>query len=171
MFPDFTDHYERAFENWLIDNKVKYTAINQSKRTEFNKSKIKSFDYLIYPPNQQTIIAEVKGKLFKGKSLENLANLECWVSVEDVDGMKNWQRMFGENHRAVFIFAYRIENIDVDFDGRRTYEYKKRKYMFFAVNLEDYTKFMKIRSPKWKTVNLPADKFRRCAVQLQSLLL
>ena len=39
------DHYEKAFENWLLDNKIKYTAIDQSKRAAFNKIKLKSFDF------------------------------------------------------------------------------------------------------------------------------
>lgn len=165
------DHYELAFENWLIDNGVKYTVMNQAKRAEFNDVKIKSFDFLVYPPNQPVIIAEIKGRTFKGSSFENLRGFECWVSTEDIDGLTQWQKILGKDHRAVIVFAYKIENVDVDFDGRDTYDYKAQKYVFFAVHLDDYKKFMKTRSPKWQTVNLPADKFRRCAVQLQNLLL
>ncbi len=165
------DHYEQAFERWLIDNKIKYTAVNQSKRSEFQNSKIKSFDFLIHPPNQAPIITEIKGRTFKGDSFENMAGMECWVSTEDVDGLTNWQKVLGENHRTVFVFAYKITKVDVDFDGHIPYDYKSRKYVFFAVNLDDYKKFMKTRSPRWRTVNLSADKFRQCAVQLQNLLL
>ena len=71
---------------------------------------------------------------------------------------------------SIFIFAYKTEKIDVDFDGRDVYEFGGGRYVFFAVKLDDYRKFMTVRSPKWQTVTLPADKFRKCAVQMQELL-
>ncbi len=164
------NHYERAFENWLIDNRIQYIGVDEHKKTAFGHSKIKSFDFLLYPPNQKTIIAEVKGRVFKGTSLAKLAGLECWVTTDDIDGLTGWQKVFGSGHTAVFIFAYKVENIDVDFDGREAYDFARNRYIFFAVKLDDYRLFMKRRSPKWQTVTLPADKFRQCAVQIQKLL-
>ena len=164
------NHYERAFENWLIDNRIQYIAVDDQKRAAFGRSKIKSFDFLLYPRNQQIIIAEVKGRKFKGTSFAKLTGFECWVTTEDIAGLAKWQEVFGTAHLAVFVFAYRIENIDVDFDGRDTYEFDANRYVFFAVKLDDYRRFMKRRSPKWQTVTLPADKFRKCAIQMQSLL-
>jgi len=164
------NHYERAFGNWLIDNHIQYIAVDEQKRAAFGRSKIKSFDYLLYPRNQQIIVAEVKGRKFKGTSFAKLAGFECWVTADDVDGLARWQQVFGPDHTAVFVFAYRIENIDVDFDGRDVYDFVQDRYIFFAVRLDDYRRFMKRRSPKWQTVTLPADKFRRYAVQMQSLL-
>jgi len=165
------NHYERAFGNWLIDNHIQYIAVDEQKRAAFGRSKIKSFDYLLYPRNQQIIVAEVKGRKFKGTSFAKLAGFECWVTADDVDGLARWQQVFGSGHTAVFAFAYRIENIDVDFDGRDVYNFAGDRYVFFAIKLDDYRKFMRRRSPKWQTVTLSADKFRQCAVQMQNLLL
>ncbi len=67
--------------------------------------------------------------------------------------------------------AYRIENIDVDFDGMDYFDFDSNKYLFFCIKLEDYRKFMKRRSPKWQTVTLPAEKFRDCAVHINDFLL
>ncbi len=164
------NHYERAFGNWLIDNQVQYIVVDEQKRAALGRSKVKSFDYLLYPPNQQIIIAEVKGRKFKGTSFAKLTGFECWVTAADVAGLARWQEVFGQSHVAAFIFAYRIENIDVDFDGREIYEFKGRTYIFFCIRLDDYRNFMTVRSPKWQTVTLPADKFRRCAVQMQKIL-
>ena len=164
------NHYERAFENWLIDNRIQYVAVDEHKRAAFGHSKIKSFDFLLYPANQQIIIAEVKGRLFKGTSFAKLTGFECWVTTEDIDGLVRWQEVFGPEHTAVFIFAYKIENIDVDFDGREAFHLDGNRYIFFAVKLNDYRKFMKRRSPKWQTVTLPADKFRKYAVQISEFL-
>ena len=165
------NHYERAFGNWLIDNRIQYIAVDEQKRAALGRSNIKSFDYLLYPPNQQIIVAEVKGRSFKGTSFASLAGFECWVTADDVNGLACWQQVFGPGHIAAFIFTYRIENIDVDFDGREVYNFDENKYTFFCVKLDDYLKFMKVRSPKWQTVTLPADKFRLCAIQMQNLLL
>lgn len=164
------NHYERAFENWLIDNHIQYIAVDEHKRAAFGRSKIKSFDFLLYPHNQQVIIAEVKGRLFKGASFAKLAGFECWVTAEDIEGLARWQDIFGPGHQAVFVFAYKIEKIDVDFNGRDIYDFDANRYVFFAVKLDDYRESMKRRSPKWQTVTLPADKFRQCAVQMQNLL-
>ena len=116
------------------------------------------------------IIAEVKGRTFKGTSFVNMSGLECWVTMDDVEGLVNWQKVMGAKHTAVFVFVYHIQNVDVDFDGRYVYELNGNKYVFFAVELDDYRKFMKLRSPKWRTVNLSAENFRECAVQMQQLL-
>ena len=163
------NHYEQAFGSWLIDNHVRYIAVDEQKRSALGRSRIKNFDYLLKPPARQIIIAEVKGRKFKGASFEKLTGLECWVTTDDIDGLANWQQVFGQGHTAAFIFAYEIENIDVDFDGREVFQFDGNRYAFFAIKLNDYRKFMKIRSPRWQTVTLPADKFRQCAVQISEL--
>ncbi len=88
-----------------------------------------------------------------------------------MDGLVKWQQVFGTRHQAVFIFVYKIENIDVDFDGRDVFDFETDRYIFFTIELNDYRSFMKRRSPKWQTVTLPADKFRQCAVQISQFLL
>ena len=164
------NHYERAFANWLIDNQIQYIAVDEQKRAALGRSKIKSFDYLIYPPAEPIIVAEVKGRKFKGTSFAKLTGFDCWVTADDIEGLSQWQKIFGQTHQAAFIFAYKIEQVDVDFDGREIYEFDAGRYIFFCIKLEDYRRHMKLRSQKWKTVTLPAEKFRRSAVQMQNLL-
>jgi hypothetical protein len=165
------NHYEKAFANFLSDNRIRYIAVDEQKRAALGRTNLKSFDYLLYPPNQSIIIAEVKGRKFAGATFANLSGFECWVTTDDVDGLANWQQIFGPTHSAAFIFAYKIENVDVDFDGREVYDFKGLNYIFFCIKLADYIRFMKVRSPKWKTITLPANKFRLCAVQMQNLML
>lgn len=164
------NHYERAFQNWLIDNRIQYISIDEHKRAAFARCKVKSFDFLVYPANGQIIITEVKGRKFKGTNLVKLAGFECWVTTDDVDGLVRWQEVFGPDYQAVFVFAYKVENVDVDFDGRDVFDFNANRYIFFCVKLNDYRRFMKRRSPKWQTVTLPADKFRDYAIQISELL-
>ncbi|MHC5060479.1 MAG: HYExAFE family protein [Planctomycetota bacterium] len=163
-------NYERVLESWLIENRVQYLPVDQQKRKVFARSRIKSFDFLLYPACSAPVIAEVKGRKFKGKSLAALARLECWVTMEDIRGLIRWEQVFADGFEAVFIFAYEFENIDVETDGREVYDYQNKRYMFFGVRIEDYRKFMKVRSPKWQTVTLPAEKFRKFAIPARELL-
>ena len=171
MQDSFPNHYERAFQNWLIDHQIEHVALNDQKEIEFGRKGIKSFDFLLQLESGKKIIAEVKGRRFKGITLENLSSLECWVTTGDIYGLSQWMEMVGEEYKAIFVFAYKIDNIDVDFDGQEVFEFNSDKYVFFAITLEDYRKFMKQRSPKWGTVTLPADKFRKCAANLAYFLM
>ncbi len=166
----FPNHYEMAFQNWLIDHRIEHTALNNERAIELGHSGIKSFDFLLELESGRKILAEVKGRRFKGTTLEKLTSLECWVTTGDIDGLTKWMEILGPEYKAVFIFAYKIENIDVDFDGREVFEFESNRYIFFCVGLDDYRRFMKQRSPKWRTVTLPAEKFRQCAAQLADLL-
>ncbi len=165
------NHYEQAFENWLKDSRIQYVAADEHERATVSRRKVKTPDFLLYPNDGRTIIAEVKGRKFQGKSLEKLAGFECWVTREDVDGLGRWQEVLGAGHEAVFVFAYRIENVDVDFDGRDVFEFGAGRYLFFCIRLDDYRLYMKRRSPKWQTVTLPAEEFRRCAVDIGRFML
>jgi hypothetical protein len=165
------NHYERAFENWLIDNRIEYVPADEHKRACSGRRRVKSFDFLVYPRLGPTIIAEVKGRSFRGTSLEKLTGFECWVTRADVEGLGKWQEALGPEYLGVFVFAYKAEKVDVDFDGRDVLDFEGRRYVFFCVKLDDYRAFMKRRSPKWRTVTLPADRFRQCAVPIGKLLL
>jgi hypothetical protein len=92
MKDSFPNQYERAFANWLIDNHIQYIAVDGRKRAAFVRCKIKSFDFLLYPRSGQIVIAEVKGRKFKGTSFAKLAGLECWVTLEDVNDLARLQR-------------------------------------------------------------------------------
>ena len=168
-----SNHYERAFENWLIDNHVQYVTVDQHKRTVFARSKIKGFDFLLYPhtSDAEIVIAEVKGRKFKGASLAKLAGFQCWVTMDDVHSLIRWEQVFGKGYAAVFIFAYKIEGIDIELDGRVVYDFEQSRFLFFTLKLDDYRTSMTLRSPKWQTVTLPAKDFRAYARPIEQILL
>ena len=178
------NEYENAFQSWLTDNRAKYIPIDQHKRSVFSNSKIKSFDFLLYPdktkdtPNKpDVIIAEVKGRKFKGKSLIGLKSIQSWVTIEDIKGLQIWQRILSASHPSgkiittpAFIFAYKFDNIDVETDGIEPYDYADNKFVFYIIKLDDYKEFMKPRSQKWQTVTLPAEKYRQIALNAKKFL-
>lgn len=164
------NHYERAFENWLFDHRVDYVRADEHERVGPRLRSVKNFDFLLYIRSDKRLIVEVKGRTFHGTSLVGMTGLECWVTLDDVESLRTWQQVLGFDHEAVFVFAYRIENVDVDLDGREAISFGCDRYVFFYVKLNDYRCAMKRRSPKWRTVTLPAEAFRECARELASLL-
>ncbi len=165
------NHYEKAFEGWLKDNGVQYLKIDQRKRTAFSRGKIKSFDFLFYAADNNAYLAEVKGRLFRGKNFSAFGSLPNWVTNDDICGLENWMLIFSSQYTGLFVFAYDLVNIDVETDGREIYEYAGRRYIFMAVGLADYLNGAKMRSKKWKTLHLPAEYYRRCAFDVDKLIL
>ena len=175
------NHYEEAFKNWLSDNRIQYLPVDQHKRRVFSRFKIKSFDFLVYPPGSGAVMAEVKGRKYKGTSLAGLSGLECWVTMDDVRGLIRWNQVLnagtqgiGDKElpcRAVFVFVYEFANVDVEADGFEVYDCMDKSFVFFVIKLDDYREHMVVRSPKWQTVTLPAAKFREAAVGIREFLL
>ncbi len=165
------NHYERAFENWLIDHRIKHVHIDEHERDTLARGSVKNFDFLVYPRDGRIVMVEVKGRKFRGASLEKMTGFECWVTAEDVAGLSTWRNTFRPEYEAIFVFAYKIELFDVDCDGRDVLECGPDRYVFFCIKLDDYRANMKRRSPKWKTVTLPAQKFRECAIDIGDFLL
>lgn len=162
--------YEDAFEMWLVENKVRYVVVDQKKRALFRRSCIKSFDFLIYPPDSPVIVAEVKGRKFRGSSLAKPSGFQSWITMDDIRGLIRWEQVFGKGYQASIVFAYKLEQCDVDSDGRRTYHFQGKEYLFMLISVEKYRQYMTVRSPKWQTVSLPAAKFIQMASDAQSLI-
>ena len=174
------NHYEEAFMNWLSDNRIRYLPVDQHKRRVFSRFKVKSFDFLVYPPGGGAVMAEVKGRKYKGTSLAGLSGLECWVTMDDVRGLIRWNQVLnagmqgagdkGHPYEAAFLFVYEFANVDVEADGAEVYDCGDKNFVIFAVRLDDYRESMVVRSPKWQTVTLPAAKFREVAVGIREFL-
>ena len=164
------NHYERAFENWLIDRRVPYVRADEHKRPGPSCQSVKNFDFLLYPQSDRKVIVELKGRTFRGTSLTGLTGLESWVTADDIESLQTWRQALGPDHEAVFVFAYRVAKVDVDFDGHSAFGYGCDTYLFFCIRLDDYCRHMTRRSPKWRTMTLPAEQFRRYAADLAALL-
>lgn len=162
--------YEQAVEAWLIDNQIKFVKVDQAKRSYFARSKVKSFDFMVYCDNGKLLLVEVKGRRFKGESLAGLGGLQNWVTLEDVSGMLKWEEVMGECSRAVFVFAYEFDNVDVERDGIDVFSFDNREYVFFMAAVGDYCQHMRSRSIKWNTVSLSAKDFREILTPIGSLL-
>jgi hypothetical protein len=161
--------YERAFEVWLREMGIPCHVMDQTRRREFYFDRVKSFDFAICPVGGNLTLIDVKGRLFGGQSLTGLKNLQCWVTREDIHGLEEWRNILAVRQPAdaAFVFAYRLTQIDVETDGLPVFEFEGQKYVFFIIRLEEYRRCMKPRSPRWQTVYLVAEDFRRLACPLE----
>ena len=165
--------YEQAFDCFLTENKLPFVWIDQSKCLEFQDGPVKNFDFLIRPDSEFPILIELKGRTFKGTSLTGLKGLDGWVTFKDVRSLSHWLDQFQKDAptaQAVFVFAFRFANIDIETDGWDVYDYSGEQFLFMAIPLQKYADTMKIRSPKWQTVNLFMENFRKQAIPIEELL-
>ncbi len=165
--------YEQAFECFLAENKLPFIWIDQSKCLEFQDGPVKNFDFLIRPESDSPILAELKGRTFKGASLAGLKGLDGWVTFEDVRSLSHWLDQFQKDisaAQAIFVFAFRFANIDIETDGWPLYDYSGERFLFLAIPLQKYADTMKIRSPKWQIVAMKAADFRQCALPVEKIL-
>jgi hypothetical protein len=164
--------YEQVFESWLREQKIAYKSVVQTQRIETPADSVKNFDFLLWPGSPAPMLVELKGRTFHGSSLAGRRGLDSWVTFEDVQALSYWLDAFSRktpDARAVFVFLFRLEQIDIESDGLEIYEYQGGRFVMLSVALERYRRAMKQRSPKWQTVMLPADEFRRSAVPVTEL--
>jgi len=167
------NHYEAAFESWLTERRIPFAAIHQTRRLTAGEETLKSFDFLLWPGTAHPVPAEVKGRTFGGVSLAGLRGLDCWTTAEDVRGLRRWERLFRQTHaggRAVFVFVFRLRQVDVDADGLDIFTWDGWRYVFFAAEARAYLACCRVRSPRWRTVTLGAEDFRRIAVPLEDFI-
>ncbi|MCC6360864.1 MAG: HYExAFE family protein [Phycisphaerales bacterium] len=153
-------HYEAAFEDFLRKRGIPYVAVDEARRAAFRESKLKSFDFIVYSATTCNWLADVKGRRWAAKKAGATPRWENWVTRADIDGLTQWQEVFGEGFRALLIFAYWI-GPGQEPPPEIVHAFREARYVFAAVPVDDYLLHAKVRSPKWGTVNLSAADFAR----------
>lgn len=159
-------HYEAAFEDYLRSRGVAYVPVDETRKTIFSGARIKSFDFLVYPAENIHWIVDVKGRNFPyldqngrggGRYWEN------WVTQEDLDGLGEWQGVFGEDFEARFVFAYHLQGPVDRWPTGRPHAFQGGYYSFLTICLTDYLAHSRRRSAGWGTVSVPRRTFRDLA--------
>lgn len=147
---------------------------------------LKSFDFVIYGQDgvrptdasgPANMLVEIKGRKIARRPRRageeehpggeppllgaNRGRLESWVTLEDVESLKTWERLFGPEFAAAFVFVYWCDEQPPDGLFQEVFEHRGRWYAIRAVRLDRYTKAMKPRSLSWGTVHLSTSDFER----------
>jgi hypothetical protein len=163
---DRSIHYEAAFEGFLRDRKIPYVAVDEAKKALFANAKLKSFDFVVYSKSGPNLLIDVKGRMCRNRNSRR--GFETWTTRRDVDDLQQWEQIFGDGYKAVLTFIYWIEPPLSAEAGM--YLHRDRWYLLMGIDLEEYCRHMRRRSPKWETVSLPAKEFVSLARPLESWL-
>ena len=169
-------HYEAAFEDFLRSSRIPYVAVDEAKkallpesaspRLEVHRadvdraSSVKSFDFVIYGESQNLLL-EVKGRRVSPRTLAARSRLENWVTQDDVDSLATWGALFGQGFEPAFVFVYWCEEQPPDALFQEIFESRGRWYALRCVLLSDYRANMKVRSPRWRTVDIASSRFEQ----------
>jgi hypothetical protein len=96
--------------------------------------------------------------------------LECWATQDDVDSLLAWERLFGEGFLGAFVFLYWCQEQPAAPLFEELFEHQGRWYAARAVLAREYAAAMKPRSPRWRTVDMPAGAFERASRPLGAAL-
>ena len=163
---DRSVHYEAAFEAYLRHRGIPYVPVDEAKRALFATAKLKSFDFVVYSRKGPNLLVDVKGRQRRDRSAT--AAYQNWAAEQDVTDLHQWQQVFGDGFKAVFIFMYWIDTPLTPGEGM--FQHRDRWYYSLGVDLTEYRNAMRRRSEKWATVALPADEFRQLARPIESWL-
>ena len=159
------NHYEAAFEHLLRERKLPYVAVNEAHRAAFAQADLKSFDFMVYLPNQRNLIVDIKGR--KAKAGKRGWRFDPWVGREDVETLSAWQEIFGKSFAATFIFAFWLSDLGA-VEMFEPFQFREQYYRFYAIYLDDYRDYIRKRSDGWGTVTIPHAVFKELAWNLDS---
>ena len=106
-------HYEASFEDYLRGRGWPYVAVDEAKKAIFADSAIKSFDFLVYSETGANLLVDVKGRTFPDSGGSRRARSpkawENWITRDDVEGLAEWEKVFGPDFAATLVFAYWLQ--------------------------------------------------------------
>ena len=98
-------HYEQAFADYLRSVGRPFVVVDDAKKAVFSGARIKSFDFLMYSSGQTHWLVDVKGRKLTVARPGQKGHLENWTTREDVTGLVQWARVFGQGFAGLFVFA------------------------------------------------------------------
>lgn len=168
------NHYEAAFEDYLRAKGWPYVAVDEAKKVLFASTALKSFDFVVYSSTGPNLLVDVKGRKFPdspgGKGSRGGHVWENWVTRQDVEGLSQWQQVFGSAFVAVLVFAYWLQGTPQRSPFGDVHIFRQRHYAFLGVRLTNYLAAARPRSAKWQTLTVPAAVFSKTAADIASFL-
>ncbi len=156
-------HYEAAFQDYLRAQGWPYVAVDEHRKAIFNGDKVKSFDFLVYPPGRRPWLVDIKGRKFPYEVSGNYRYWENWVTRDDLEGLNRWESVFGADFETMFVFAYLLCGGMGAESFPSVHAFRGELYAFVVVSATDYSALARTRSPSWQTLSVPLRRFRELA--------
>ncbi len=162
--------YEAAFEAYLQHFGIPYVAVDEAKRTlRIAGQSLKSLDFIVAAGNGSGWLVDVKGRRFPGGG-HHKRYWTNWSTLEDLRGLAEWERLFGQQFCGLFAFAYLVTGPRLPLEPARLFPFQDRLYAFFGLPLAQYAAAARGISPRWGTVAVPARLFRSMARPIDEFL-
>ena len=161
------NRYERAFENWLLDHRIPYVRSDEHRRLGSIPQIRQELRFpAVSPAGPQGHRRGQRAGHLPARRWPDWPGLDCWVT--------------SGRHREPAALEARPSGTTTRRSSSSPTAWRRRmwistgmkrspcgpdRYVFFCVRLDDYVEHMKRRSPKWRTVTLAADSFRRYAIE------
>lgn len=155
------NHYEAAFEDYVRSQGWPYVPVDEQKKAIFAGARIKSFDFLVYVPGEKAWLVDVKGRKFPYDFGSGKRYWENWVTRDDLEGLRHWEGVFGDQFIPGLVFAYWLTGSADREPTADIHVFRNEYYAFLWVAASDYVAHARQRSPKWDTVTVPSRTFRR----------
>ncbi len=157
-----SNHYELAFEAYLRDRRLCYIAVSESRRSLFDAESVKSLDFIVYGSGDARLLVDVKGRRFPGMCRGKPRwTWETWTMSDDAAGLERWTDRFGQGFVGLLVFMYDLgPEVELPVDVEDLWEFRDRRYLLRAVDIRDYRRHLRVRSPRWGTVHLPREIFQ-----------
>jgi hypothetical protein len=152
-----------SFEAYLQYQRFCYVAVDETRRPILGEAPVKSLDFIVFGENGSRLVVDVKGRRFPaGRAGKQRRVWECWSTQEDIDGLRRWVDLWGPEYRGLLVFCYHIlPCVELSLDTEDLWIWRGRRYLLRAVEVNDYQRHMRVRSPKWGTVDLPREAYRK----------
>lgn len=153
-------HYEAAFEDFIRSRAWPYVPVDETKKAIFAGAKVKSFDFIVYPPGRRAWLVDVKGRKFPYEVSGGRRYWENWVTRDDLEGLQCWERVFGPGFEPVLVFVYWLAGMTGVDAFPSVHTFRGETYAFVFAPAGDYAALARTRSPKWETLSVPLRSFR-----------
>ena len=172
-----SQHYERSVEAFLIERRIPHLMVDDARRAVLpgpvlggDPEKVKSVAAVVCGDEsrgERSLLVEIKGRRVDlrrgagrpGARLNGGGRRECWSTAEDVRSLGAWESLFGDPYDAVLLFWYWLDGSAWAASEQCVFRFEERAYAHRAVRLADYTRLMRVRSPRWGTVHLASEDF------------
>jgi hypothetical protein len=161
-------HYEAAFEDFVRSQGWPYVPVDEHKKAIFAGARIKSFDFLVYPPGKPAWLVDVKGRKFPYSAKSGNRFWENWTTRDDLEGLRRWETVFGAGFEPVLVFVYWLLGLSSREPPSGVHVFRNQYYAFVAISASDYAAHARMRSPKWDTVTVPGGAFRTLVSPVQA---
>jgi hypothetical protein len=165
------NHYEAAFEAYLRQRGIPYVAVDEARRSLMADGvSIKSLDFIVSSPGTTVWLVDVKGRRFPSGDDDSRHYWKNWSTSDDLRSLGQWESLFGENFRGLFVFAYHVLGDRAPLPPGQLFEFRGGLYGFVGVGLANYAARCHRISPRWDTVAMPTEAFRQLARPVEEFL-